>query len=99
MREDVKLLVRVALDEFADMVAEALRSKVYDMIKDCKPKSYTHKEVARMLHVSEQTLSAYVMQGKLCPLNGKIKGRGRIYDAVEIERVMSNGSIRKFARA
>ena len=94
--DDAKSIVRILLNEFADMVADKLSEKVHGMITDNKPSTYNSTEVAAMLHVTPQTLNNYIKQGKLKPINS-CKGRGRLFDADDIDAIIQCGLIRKGA--
>lgn len=82
---------------FADMLAKRLAKQVLAMIEESTPRTYTRKDVCALLHVTSQTLTTYIQQGKLIPLKNT-KGRGDLFDAQAVDDMICTGRLKRFGR-
>lgn len=77
------------IDTFIERVAQ----RVKQLTDEAKPRYYSRKEAAELLHVTLPTLHAMVNAGALKP--EKVGGRV-LFDASAIDEGIRNGSLTKF---
>jgi len=77
------------IDSFIERVAQ----RVKQLTDEAKPRYYSRKETADLLHVTLPTLHAMVNAGALKP---KRVGRHVLFDAQTIDEGIHNGSLTKF---
>ncbi len=82
-------------DNLTDTIADKVTNRVLEAMSSVKPRYYSRKEVATMLHISLPTLARLMADGIL--VGKKISGR-ILYDAEAIDKAVANNQKFRYSK-